>query len=194
MRSVAVRCATHDSVHGTGDAPRVGIVTAMHSARALRVLASALVAAACGTQTIPDSTVSEPSTTAGETTTTVTTEVPTSTTPAVRPTTSTTSDEGPPGSITFEELTRRPLVVRQGDIQIVFDQWFFSTFDPEARVRVEGPAGVLTEGLVAGEGAVMREDPPGLMHFFDSEGNEVAQLTSEELFRAAEEARLAAGL
>jgi hypothetical protein len=44
-------------------------------------------------------------------------------------------------------------------------------------VTVIGAGGVLAEGLVAGDGAVMREDPPWVMRFYDPDGTEVARIT-----------------
>jgi hypothetical protein len=91
-------------------------------------------------------------------------------------------------------IQRQPLTVAVGEVQIIFDQWFFSTFDPEARVTVLGPDGVLTEGLVSGPDAVMREIPDIGMAFYAEDGTEVARITYTELTDATNDAACDAGV
>ena len=92
------------------------------------------------------------------------------------------------------EIQHQPLTVVTGDIEVIFDQWFFSTFSPEARVTVVGPGGVLTEGPVTGPDAVMREIPDVGFAFYDQNGNEVARISHDQLGAAADEAACAGGV
>jgi hypothetical protein len=98
-------------------------------------------------------------------------------------------------SAIHSELIRQPLEVVVGELRVVFDQWFFSTFDPAARVTVVDADGrVLADGLVAGPDAILVQEEGFGCVIVDPEGGEVVRFTHAQLHEAADAAARAAGV
>ncbi len=85
----------------------------------------------------------------------------------------------------------QPFVIDQGRVRIVFDQWWWATLDPDARVQIVRDGAVVAEGPLSGDGAVSTlDDQTGDYVFYGPDGTPVASLTTDEL-NAAIGARLA---
>ncbi len=88
----------------------------------------------------------------------------------------------PPPPPVVEVDYSQPFVIDQGGVRIVFDQWFWATLDPAARVQVVRDGAVVTEGPLSGEGAVsIRDEQTGDYVFLAPDGTPVASLSADEL-------------
>jgi hypothetical protein len=93
------------------------------------------------------------------------------------------------------ELIRQPLEVVVGELRVVFDQWFFSTFDPAAQVMViDADWLVLADGLVSGPDAILVQEEGFGWVIVGSDGGEVVRFTHAQLNEAADAAARAAGV
>jgi hypothetical protein len=98
-------------------------------------------------------------------------------------------------SAILSELIRQPLEVVVGELRVVFDQWFFSTFDLAARVMVvDADERVLADGLVAGPDAILVQEEGFGWVIVGSDGGEVVRFTHAQLHEAADAAARAAGV
>ncbi len=84
----------------------------------------------------------------------------------------------------WEKLSRSPVTVDLGDVQVVFDRWFWALFDGRARVAVTKSGELILEGPVEGPDSVMTEEVDGVLTFRGSDGAIVARVTSEQLAEA----------
>ncbi len=76
----------------------------------------------------------------------------------------------------------QPFTIDQGGVRIVFDQWWWATLDPAARVQVVRDGQVVAEGPLSGEGAVStRDERTGDYVFYAPDGTPVASLSTEQL-------------
>lgn len=195
----------------------------MSATRRLAVGALLVIAVACSDGADPVATTTPPPAPTGEVTTTMAAQAAATTTVTgpipVPPTTAATPTTGPAGGTPTSTTTtalvttttavtgttldpiaaglavrEAPLTVVTADgTEVVFSEWFFATFNREARVQVVAGGTVLAEGVVT-DPAVMEDRGVDGFVLFGPDGSVVATVTQEELLDAANQALIAAGL
>ncbi len=85
--------------------------------------------------------------------------------------------------------------VEKGDVQIVWDRWWWGLLDGQGSVRVTEDGTTLAEGNISGDGAVQVQDPStGTISIYGPNGDVVATITQEDLTDAIRTAQAEANI
>lgn len=112
------------------------------------------------------------------------------------------SDPGATYAIPFEDIPpgQNPayyteFTVEKGDIQIVWDRWWWGLLDGQGSVKVTEDGSTLAEGNISGDGAVQVQDPStGTISIYGPNGDVVATITQEDLTDAIRTAQAEANI
>ncbi len=85
--------------------------------------------------------------------------------------------------------------VDQGEVQIVWDRWWWGLLDGKGEVRVYREGELMAEGFISGEGAVQSQDPStGTISIYGANGDVVATVTQEDLTESIRAAQAEANI